>query len=1099
MANFFIDRPIFAWVLAIILMLAGAASIFTLPVAQYPTIAPPSIQIAATYPGASAKTVEDTVTQVIEQQMSGIDHLLYISSASDDSGSAIITLTFASGADPDVAQVQVQNKLQLAIPALPQVVQQLGVRVTKSSSSFLMVLAFVSEDSSMSRNDLANYAASNILEPISRINGVGTATLFGSQYAMRIWLDPNKLNNFQLTPTDVTAAIAAQNVQIAGGQLGGTPAAAGQMFQATITASTLLRTPDDFGNVLLRVNPDGAQVRLKDVARIALGGETYNFDTRYNGMPTAGMGIQLAPGANALTTASLIRQKMEELEKYYPHGLAVKYPYDTTPFVKLSIQEVVKTLFEGILLVFLVMYLFLQNIRATLIPTIAVPVVLLGTFAIMAVAGFSINTLSMFGLVLAIGLLVDDAIVVVENVERVMAEEGLSPKEATRKAMSQITGALIGVALVLSAVFVPVALSGGAVGAIYRQFSLTIVAAMVLSVLVALILTPALCATILKPIKKGHHETKKGFFGWFNRTFNRSRDKYHNGVHYVIKRSGRWLILYVGLIVAIGFLFVNLPKSFLPVEDQGTMFIIVQTPSGSTQETTARTLANISDYLLDKENGEGAIVESALAINGFSFAGRGQNSGLIFVRMKDYKLRQRQDQGIPALVGRIFMRYAGYKDAMVIPVNPPSIPELGTAAGFDFQLQDRGGMGHDKLMEARNMLLGMAAQDKARLAMVRPNGLNDTPQFKVDIDREKAHALGVSSSAIDQTFSIAWASQYVNNFLDLDGRIKKVFVMADAPYRMKPEDMNLWHVRNSEGKMVPFSVFGSGRWTHGSPKLERYNGVSSMQIQGQGAPGISTGQAMAAMEQHAAKLPPGIGFEWTGISFQERQSGSQAPILYAISILVVFLCLAALYESWSIPFVVIMVVPLGVIGALLAVTLRGMESDVFFQVGVLTTIGLSAKNAILIVEFARNLQAEMKIGPVEAALEASRLRLRPILMTSLAFGFGVLPLAISTGAGSGSQHAIGTGVIGGMLTATFLAIFMIPMFFVVVRAKFAHETEDADIALQHYDEHHAHDYDEVDEDEEVDEDKDAGGQENADGGKPGGDGGESGKEGQRDA
>ncbi|MDR2188559.1 MAG: efflux RND transporter permease subunit [Azonexus sp.] len=1064
MANFFINRPIFAWVIAIILMLAGVASIFELPVSQYPTIAPPSVQIRATYPGASAKTVEDTVTQVIEQQMSGIDNLLYLGSTSDDSGTAVITLTFAPGTNPDVAQVQVQNKLQLATPVLPQVVQQLGIAVTKSSSSFLMVLAFVSEDGSMSRYDLANYAASNIMEPISRLNGVGTVTLFGSQYAMRIWLDPNKLTNFQLTPIDVTNAISAQNVQVAGGQLGGTPAAAGQMFQATITAATLLRTTEDFGNILLKVNPDGSQVRLKDVARIALGGETYNFDTKYNGAPTAGMGIQLAPGANALETASIVRARLDDLGKYFPHGFVIKFPYDTTPFVKLSIEEVVKTLFEGILLVFLVMYLFLQNIRATLIPTIAVPVVLLGTFAIMAAAGFSINTLSMFGLVLAIGLLVDDAIVVVENVERVMSEEGLSPREATRKAMSQITGALVGVALVLAAVFVPVAFSGGAAGAIYRQFSLTIVAAMVLSVLVALILTPALCATMLKPIPKGHHEAKTGFFGWFNRTFNHSRDQYHNGVHHVIKRAGRWLLIYVGLIVAIGFLFVNLPKSFLPVEDQGTMFILVQTPSGSTQETTTRTLDNISNYLSDKKNGEGNIVESVFAINGFSFAGRGQNAGLVFVRMKDYQYRKNDDQKIPALVGRLFARYSAYKDATVIPVNPPSIPELGTAAGFDFQLQDRGGVGHDKLMEARNMLLGMAAQDTKTLALVRPNGMNDTPQFKLDINREKAEALGVSTAAINQTFSIAWASQYVNNFLDRDGRIKKVYVMADAPFRMKPEDMNLWQVRNAEGDMVPFDVFGKGYWTYGSPKLERYNGVSSMQIQGQGAPGVSTGQAMTAMEAHAAKLPPGIGYEWTGISYQERQSGSQAPILYAISILVVFLCLAALYESWSIPFSVIMVVPLGVIGALLAVTLRGLESDVFFQVGVLTTIGLSAKNAILIVEFARNLQAENKMGPVEAALEASRLRLRPILMTSLAFGFGVLPLAISTGAGSGSQHAIGTGVIGGMLTATFLAIFMIPMFFVVIRAKFAGETEDPDVALQHYDEHHAHDYDDENDD-----------------------------------
>ena len=1056
MAKFFIDRPIFAWVIAIVLMLAGVASVFTLPVAQYPTIAPPSIQVSANYPGASAATVEDTVTQVIEQQMSGLDHLLYMSSTSDDSGSATITLTFAAGTNPDIAQVQVQNKLQLATPVLPQVVQQLGIKVTKSSNSFLLVMAFVSRDGSMSKYDLANYVASHIQDPVSRINGVGTVTLFGSQYAMRIWLDPNRLNNFSLTPSDVTAAIAAQNVQIAGGQLGGTPAVAGQAFQATITESTLLRTPAEFGNILLKVNQDGSQVRLKDVARIALGGENYNFDTKFNGAPTAGLGIQLATGANALQTAKLVRAEIDQLSKYFPHGLVVEYPYDTTPFVRLSIEEVIKTLLEGIVLVFLVMYLFLQNLRATLIPTIAVPVVLLGTFAIMAAVGFSINVLSMFGLVLAIGLLVDDAIVVVENVERVMAEEGLSPRDATRKAMGQITGALVGVALVLSAVFVPVAFSGGSVGAIYRQFSLTIVAAMVLSVLVALVLTPALCATILKPIPKGHHAEKKGFFGWFNRNFDKSRDKYHNGVHHVIKRSGRWLLIYLAVIVAVGLLFVRLPKSFLPDEDQGTMFVIVQTPSGSTQETTARTLANIEHYLTTDEK---SIVDSVFTVNGFSFAGRGQNSGLAFVRLKDYSQRQHADQKVQALVQRMFAHYASYKDAMVIAVNPPSIPELGTASGFDFELQDRGGVGHEKLMAARNMLLGMAAKDPS-LALVRPNGLNDTPQFKIDIDHEKAAALGVSQSAIDQTFSIAWASQYVNNFLDVDGRIKKVYVMADAPFRMTPQDMNVWYVRNGAGGMVPFGAFATGHWTYGSPKLERFNGISSMEIQGQAAPGKSTGQAMTAMEKIAQKLPAGIGYEWTGLSYQEIQSGSQAPILYGISILVVFLCLAALYESWSIPFAVIMVVPLGVLGALLAVTLRGLENDVFFQVGLLTTVGLSAKNAILIVEFARELQAGGKMGPVEAALEASRLRLRPILMTSMAFILGVLPLAISNGAGSASQHAIGTGVIGGMLTATFLAIFMIPMFFVVIRAKFAGEKEDADVALEHYNEHHAHDHDE---------------------------------------
>ena len=1055
MAKFFIDRPIFAWVIAIILMLAGVAAIFTLPISQYPTIAPPSIQITANYPGASAKTVEDTVTQVIEQQMSGLDNFLYMSSTSDDSGNATITLTFAPGTNADIAQVQVQNKLSLATPVLPQVVQQLGLSVTKSSSSFLLVLAFNSEDGSMNKYDLANFVASHVKDPISRLNGVGTVTLFGSQYAMRIWLDPTRLTNYGLTPVDVSSAIAAQNVQIAGGQIGGTPAKPGTVLQATITESTLLQTPEQFGNILLKVNQDGSQVRLKDVSKIELGGENYNFDTKYNGQPTAALGIQLATNANALATAKAVRAKIDELAPFFPHGLVVKYPYDTTPFVKLSIEEVVKTLLEGIVLVFLVMYLFLQNLRATIIPTIAVPVVLLGTFAIMSMVGFSINTLSMFGLVLAIGLLVDDAIVVVENVERVMAEEGLSPKEATRKAMGQITGALVGVALVLSAVFVPVAFSGGSVGAIYRQFSLTIVSAMVLSVLVALILTPALCATILKPIPQGHHEEKKGFFGWFNRTFNNSREKYHVGVHHVIKRSGRWLIIYLVVIVAVGLLFVRLPKSFLPDEDQGLMFVIVQTPSGSTQETTARTLANISDYLLKDEK---EIVESAFTVNGFSFAGRGQNSGLVFVRLKDYSQRQHANQKVQALIGRMFGRYAGYKDAMVIPFNPPSIPELGTAAGFDFELTDNAGLGHNALMAARNQLLGMAAKDPT-LQGVRPNGLNDTPQYKVDIDREKANALGVTADAIDQTFSIAWASKYVNNFLDTDGRIKKVYVQSDAPFRMTPEDLNVWYVRNGSGGMVPFGAFATGHWTYGSPKLERYNGVSAMEIQGQAAPGKSTGQAMTAMEGLAKKLPVGIGYSWTGLSFQEIQSGSQAPVLYAISILVVFLCLAALYESWSIPFSVIMVVPLGVIGALLAATLRGLENDVFFQVGLLTTVGLSAKNAILIVEFARELQQSEGMGPIEAALEAARLRLRPILMTSLAFILGVMPLAISNGAGSASQHAIGTGVIGGMLTATFLAIFMIPMFFVVIRAKFGGETEDPDVALAHYNQHHPHDPD----------------------------------------
>jgi multidrug efflux pump len=1031
MAKFFIDRPIFAWVIAIILMLAGGLSILTLPVSQYPTIAPPAIQIRASYAGASAQTVESTVTQVIEQQMNGLDHLLYMSSTSDNTGTAIITLTFAAGTNPDIAQVQVQNKLQLATPLLPQEVQQAGITVSKSSSSFLLILAFVSEDHSMTKYDLANYVASHIQDPISRVNGVGTVTVFGTQYAMRIWLDPNKLDNYGLTPIDVQNALAAQNVQVAAGELGGTPAEPGQRLNASITEASLLRTPEQFGNILLKVNSDGSQVRIKDVARVELGGENYLYDTKYNGAPAAGFGIQLATGANALQTATAVRAEVQQLSRYFPHGLVVKYPYDTSPFVKLSIEDVIKTLFEGIVLVFLVMYLFLQNLRATIIPTIAVPVVLLGTFGIMAALGFSINTLSMFGLVLAIGLLVDDAIVVVENVERIMTEEGLSPRDATRKAMGQITGALVGVALVLSAVFVPSAFSGGSVGAIYRQFALTIVAAMVLSVLVALILTPALCATILQPIPKGHHEVKTGFFGWFNRTFERSRDKYHSGVGKVMARSGRWLVIYAAIFVAVGLLFIRMPTSFLPDEDQGTMFIQVQTPVGSTQERTQKVLDDVSQYLLTDEK---AMVESSFEVTGFNFAGRGQNSGLLFVKLKDFNQRTSANLKVQALVGRLFRRYASYKDAVIIPINPPPIPELGTASGFDFELVDRAGLGHDKLMAARNQLLAMAAKDPV-LALVRPNGLNDMPEFHVKIDQEKASALGVSLSNIDQTFSIAWASSYVNNFLDTDNRIKKVYVQADGPFRMNPEDMNDYYVRNASGSMVPFSAFATGSWGFGSPKLERYNGVSSVEIQGAAAEGKSSGDAINEMEKLADKLPNGVGFEWTGLSYQEKLSGSQAPALYAISILVVFLSLAALYESWSIPFSVIMVVPLGIIGALLAATLRGLSNDVYFQVGLLTTVGLSAKNAILIVEFAKDLQAQ-GMTAAAAAMEAARLRLRPILMTSMAFILGVFPLAVSNGAGEASQHAIGTGVIGGMLTATFLAIFLIPMFFVVIMDKF---------------------------------------------------------------
>jgi len=1026
MAKFFIERPIFAIVLALLIMLAGGLSIFTLPIEQYPPIAPPSVQITTTYPGASATTVQDTVVQVIEQQMNGLDHLLYLASTSDDTGQSTTTLTFAPGTNPDIAQVQVQNKLQLATPLLPAPVQQSGIRVTKSSSSFLLVAGFVSTDNSMNKFDIANYVVSHVQDPVSRIDGVGNFNVYGTQYAIRIWLDPQKLNSFALTPLDVSAAVTNQNVQVSGGQLGGTPAVSNQQLNATITEATLLRTPEEFGAILLKVLPDGSQVRLRDVSRINLGPETFAVDSKYNGQPASAMAIQLATGANALATANAVRARIAELSAYFPPGLKVVYPNDSTPFIRASITEVVKTLFEGIALVFLVMLLFLQNIRATIIPTIAVPVVLLGTFGVMAALGFTINTLSMFGLVLAIGLLVDDAIVVVENVERVMAEEGLSAREATRKAMGQITGALIGVAMVLSAVFVPVAFSGGTVGAIYRQFSLTIVSAMLLSVFVALTLTPALCATILKPPKEGH-ENKKGFFGWFNRRFESGRDKYVHGVRHVIARWGRWLVIYGAVIAAVGWLFVHLPTSFLPTEDQGYLFVQVQTPPGATQERTGGVLDEVSNYLLKDE---AKMVDATFIVNGLNFAGRGQSQGLVFVRLKDWSARTTADLDVGALTSRIAQHFSSYKDASIIPINPPPIQGLGTAAGFDFELEDRGGVGHDKLTEALNQLLSLAKQDPA-LALVRPNGLADNPTFRVDMDREKASALGVSVSDVDQTFSIAWGSQYVNNFLDTDGRIKKVFIQADAPYRMNPEDLNQLYVRNSSGGMAPFSSFAKGTWTYGAPQLQRYNGVPAMEIQGQAAPGASSGQAIAAMERLMQKMPPGIGYEWTGISLQQQQSGSQAPYFYALSILVVFLSLAALYESWSIPFSVIMVVPLGVLGALAATSLFGLSNDVYFQVGLLTTIGLSAKNAILIVEFARELQAQGR-SALEAAIEAAHMRMRPIVMTSMAFVLGVLPLALAKGAGSGSQNAIGTGVIGGMLTATFLATFMIPMFYVVV-------------------------------------------------------------------
>nr|WP_321269876.1 efflux RND transporter permease subunit [uncultured Tolumonas sp.] len=1033
MSRFFIDRPIFAWVIAIVIMLAGAMAIHTLPVEQYPTIAPPSVKISASYPGASAKTVEDSVTQVLEQNMTGIDNLLYMSSQSDSSGNVTVTISFLAGTNADTAQVQVQNKVQQALSTLPQTVQDQGVTVQKSTSSILLVAGLISENGQMDKSDISDYLVTNIKEPLSRLEGVGSVRVFGAQYAMRVWLDPNKLNSFNLTPGDVTTAITAQNTQISVGQLGATPAVPGQQFNATITGQGRLTSVDAFKNILLKVNTNGSQVRLRDVARVELGAENYDSDSRFNGKPISGIAISLASGANALDTANLVKAKMTELSKFFPAGLKVVYPFDTTTFIKISISEVAQTLIEAVILVFFIMFLFLQNLRATLIPTIAVPVVLLGTFGIMTTFGYTINTLTMFGLVLAIGLLVDDAIVVVENVERVMSEEGLSPIEATRKSMDQITGALVGIALVLSAVFVPMAFFSGSTGAIYRQFSLTIVSAMALSVVVALILTPALCATMLKPVSKGHHGIQTGFFGWFNRMFDRNSRRYRTAVGKVLQRSGRMLAIYAVLLVGLAWLFVRMPTSFLPDEDQGVVMTMVQLPAGATQERTLQVLDNITNYFTTKEKKD---VVSVMSIAGFSFAGSGQNMGLAFVKLKDWSERKSADDAASAVISRAMRYFSQIKEARVYAFNMSSIPSLGNSTGFDLYLQDRGGLGHDKLIAARNQLLGMAAKEPS-LTSVRPNGMDDTPQYNINVDYEKAMALGLSVSDINTTLSTAWGSKYVNDFIDR-GRVKKVYVQADAPFRMQPEDMKLWYVKNSADttKMVPFSSFAEGVWSYGSPRLERYNGSSAIEITGEAAAGYTSGEAMVTMARLISQLPEGIGYEWTGLSYQEQQSGNQAPLLYAISLLVVFLCLAALYESWTIPFSVMLIVPLGVIGALAAATLRGLSNDIFFQVGLLTTIGLAAKNAILIVEFAKEL-FDKGMGIRQAVIEASRMRLRPILMTSLAFILGVLPLVISTGAGAGGRHAIGTGVTGGMIAATVLAIFYVPSFFVLVMKYFS--------------------------------------------------------------
>jgi multidrug efflux pump len=1007
MARFFIDRPVFAWVIAIVIMLAGGLSITQLPVSMYPTIAPPTVSIRATYPGASAKVVEDSVTQIVEQNMKGLDGLLYMASNSASNGSAQITLTFETGTNPDIAQVQVQNKLQLAMPLLPQEVQRQGVNVSKASTGFLMLLGFVSEDGSMAKDDIADYAATNLVDPISRVPGVGNVQVFGAKYAMRIWLDPNKLETYALATTDIVAAIQAQNAQVAVGQLGGTPAVPGQQLNATITAHDRLQTADQFRDIVVRANPDGSVLKLGDVARVELGAENYDFISRYNGKPATGIAISMATGANALDTAAGVIDTIEELKPYFPAGLTAVVPFDTTPFVRVSIKGVVKTLAEAIVLVFLVMYLFLQNFRATLIPTIAVPVVLLGTFGVLAAMGFSINMLTMFAMVLAIGLLVDDAIVVVENVERLMSEEGLSPLEATRKSMDQITGALVGIALVLSAVFVPMAFMAGSTGIIYRQFTVTIVSAMSLSVLVAIVLTPALCATMLKQAPKGHQMADKGFFGWFNRSFDRGSSKYQDGVRNMLGRGKRYMAIFLALVAVMALLFLRLPSSFLPAEDQGILFSMVKAPVGATQQRTMDSMIQLEQHFLENEK---EAVASVFSVQGFSFGGAGQNNGLAFVKLTDWDQRQSADLSIDAVAGRAMASLGKIKDAIALAFAPPAMPELGTADGFVFFLKDNAGLGHEALVAARNQLLASAGES-ALLTNVRPNGQEDTPQLRIDVDTQKAAALGIPIASINSTLSTAWGGQYVDDFIDR-GRVKRVYMQSEAPFRMVPEDFKLWSVRNDQGKMVPFSAFASSRWDYGSPRLERYNGVAAM-----------------------AELPQGFGIEWTGLSYQERQAGAQTPLLYTLSLMIVFLCLAAMYESWTVPTAVLLVAPLGILGAVLANTLRGMERDVYFQVAMLTTVGLTSKNAILIVEFAKsNLESGMEL--IEATMVAVRDRLRPILMTSLAFGLGVLPLAIASGAGSGAQRAIGTGVLGGMIVGTLLGVFFIPLFFVVVQRLF---------------------------------------------------------------
>jgi multidrug efflux pump len=1027
MGKFFIDRPVFAWVLAIFILLGGALAITGLPVAQYPSIAPPTIVIAANYPGATAQTLDDSVTSIIEQEMNGADGLQYIESQSQANGAVQITVTFSPETNADLAAVDVQNRLKRVEARLPAAVTQQGVQVTKSRSNFLMFIGLSSTDGKLDPVALGDYLSRNVLNEVKRVPGVGQAQLFGTERAMRIWIDPNKLVGLNLTPGDVTAAISAQNALVAGGTIGDLPSPLTQQITATVVVTGQLTTTEQFGKIVLRANKDGSVVRLRDVARIEVGGQTYSTAGRLDGAPTAFVGVQLSPTANALGTATSVHKKMDELSKYFPAGVKYTIPYDTSKFVKISIEEVVKTLLEAIVLVFLVMYLFLQNIRYTLIPTIVVPVALMGTFATLLIFGFSINVLTMFGMVLAIGILVDDAIVVVENVERIMSEEGLSPRDATRKAMGQITGALIGITLVLIAVFIPMAFFGGAVGAIYRQFSLSMVASMVFSVLMAFTLTPALCATILKPVEAGHHHDKRGFFGWFNRHFNRTATGYQSFIGKMLAKAGRYMIVYAVIVGCVGLLYVRLPASFLPNEDQGYIITNVQLPPGASTGRSLEVIKTIEEYY-KKQPG----VEHVVSILGFSFSGNGQNAALVFTPLKDWSARGKEDSA-DAIAGKAFGVFSQIKDAIVFPLNPPPIPELGNATGFTFRLQDRAGLGHDALVAARNQMLGMAGKSKV-LAGVRPEGLEDAPQLQLDIDRDKANALGVTFETINSVLSTALGSSYVNDFPN-QGRQQRVIVQADAPRRLQPEDLTRLYARGTAGNMVPFSSFVTSHWITGPVQLTRYNGYPAMKISGGASPGSSTGEAMAEMEGFVAKLPPGFGFEWTGQSLEEKTSGSQAPALYALSLIAVFLVLAALYESTTIPLAVMLVVPLGILGALLGVTIRGMPNDVYFKVGMIAVVGLSAKNAILIIEFAKDLQAQGK-GLIEATLEAVHLRFRPIIMTSMAFILGVLPLVLASGAGSASQRAIGTGVMGGMITATVLAVFLVPVFFVVVRTLF---------------------------------------------------------------